>query len=182
MHCLRACAIDMIANMDRASVALLSTRGGERFRTHWSRQGDRSGDWVDIDLSNVLVPRGTIIWGINSCSCSVMIADPWLGFGCHVLGWSQIRCPDRRHHHWGPSHNRRVARASLSGIVGGFHSRETWIPWWIEPHARLWLYQYGSAQCAVCVCGCTLGCVPGLCVLLYSLHILFAKLSGLRTF
>ena len=100
---------------------------------------------MDIDFSNILMQRGTTAFGIDSCSCSVIKAGPVPGFGCHVLGWCQIRCQSG-HQAWSPSHSRREARASLWCIVGGFHRRETLDSWWIESHTRLWLYQCGSAQ------------------------------------
>lgn len=112
---------------------------------------------MDIDFSNILMLRVTTAFGIDSCSCSVIKAGPVLGFGCHVLGWCQIRCQSG-HQAWGPSHSRREARASLWCIVDGFHRRETLDSWWIESHTRLWLYQCGSAQCAVCVY--PVGCQP----------------------
>ena len=110
--------------------------------------------------------RGTTAFGIDSCSCSVIKAGPVLGFGCHVLGWCQIRCQSG-HQAWGPSHSRREARASLWCIVDGFHRRETLDSWWIESHTRLWLLPMwicASAQCVYPV-GCQPYSIAFLCYL-----------------
>ena len=105
---------------------------------------------MDINCLNVLAPEGAIVVGITSCDCRFVIAGPWLGFGCHVVGWYQIGCQSG-HLHWGPSHNRRKARAFLSGIVERLHRRETSESWVVRAAYATLVYRL-DPRSARCVC------------------------------
>ena len=110
---------------------------------------------MGINCLNALAPEGAIVVGITSCDCRFVIAGPWLGFGCHVVGWCQIGCQSG-HLHWGPSHNRRKARAFLSGIVERLHRRETSESWVVRAAYATLVYRLDPRSARyVCVCGCT---------------------------
>ena len=119
---------------------------------------------MDILCLNILTPEGAITLGITSCDCCFVIAGPWPGFGCHVLGWSQIRCRVGNHH-WCPSHNRREVCTSLSGTLDGFHRRETLDSLVDRAACATLAYQLGlrNAQCV-----CALWVTPSFSPLLIS--------------